>query len=54
MDIMTLLFYGIVCGILAGLSPKIGEAPVRVAIGVAVGIAAAGLLPQLRAVIGVG
>jgi len=52
MDILALLFYGIVCGILSWVSPKVGDAPVRVAIGVAVGIGAAGLLPSVRAMLG--
>lgn len=52
MDIMGLLYYGIVCGLLSWVSPRLGEPPVRVAMGVAVGIAAAGLLPYLRMMLG--
>ena len=53
MDIAGLLFYGAVCGVLAGVSPRIGEAPVRVAVGIGVGIASAGLLPELRSLLGI-
>lgn len=52
MDILGLVYYGIVCGALGGLSPRVGDAPVRVAIGIAVGIAAAGILPYVRMALG--
>lgn len=52
MDIIGLVYYGAICGVLGGISPRIGEAPVRVALGIGVGIAAAGLLPYLRQMVG--
>ena len=52
MDIIGLVYYGAICGLLGGVSPRIGDAPVRVALGIGVGIAAAGLLPYLRQMAG--
>ncbi|CAG1003068.1 hypothetical protein RHIZO_02986 [Rhizobiaceae bacterium] len=51
MDPVTLTFYGIVCGLLAGFVPQSSRA-VRIAIGVGVGLVAAALLPPLRAALG--
>ena len=52
MDPVTLTFYGIVCGLLAYAAPLLGRGPVRFAVGLAVGLVAAGALPHLRAALG--
>jgi len=52
MDPITLAFYAIVCGLLGALAPSIPRLPLRLAIGAAVGIAAAALLPILRGSMG--
>lgn len=48
MDITALVFYGIVCGLLSWAGPVLGTPAVRAAVGVAVGIGAAGVLPYIR------
>jgi len=53
MDPVTLTFYAAVCGLLSAFAPdKAGRVP-RFAIGVAVGLVAAGLLPVARRVLGI-
>jgi hypothetical protein len=54
MDVTALAFYAIVCGILSLASPRLGRPLVRLGIGAAVGIAAAALLPILKATFGLG
>ncbi|MFY0634504.1 MAG: hypothetical protein JXQ91_11870 [Vannielia sp.] len=48
MDVVSLAFYAVVCGLLAGFVPAHWRVPIRFGIGVAVGIVAASLLPALR------
>lgn len=48
MDLIALAFYATVCGILSLVAPNLGGMAPRLAIGAAVGIVAAALLPFLR------
>lgn len=48
MDIFTLTFYGIICGTLAYTSPTINNKMLRLAVGVGVGLLAAGVLPLIK------
>lgn len=52
MDPVALVFYALVCGILSLASPRLGTPFLRMAIGAAVGIAAAFLLPVLKDAVG--
>lgn len=52
MDPISLIFYALVCGLLGLAGPKLGKAPMRLAVGACVGILAATALPGLRALIG--
>ena len=49
MDIIALTFYAIICGVLSFASPAFGKPMSRLAIGAVVGIAAAAVLPYLKA-----
>ena len=49
MDILTLSFYGIICGTLAYASPAMKNTIVRLAIGVGTGLLAAAMLPSIKA-----
>lgn len=49
MDTTALLFYACVCALLGAAAPSLGGPLVRLGIGALVGIAAAALLPILRA-----
>jgi len=49
MDFVTLAYYGLICGILSLAAPRLGNRMVRLAIGVVVGLIAAGVLPLARA-----
>ncbi len=51
MDPITLAFYAIVCGCLSAVAPTFPKLPVRLAVGAAVGIFAAAILPWLRGVL---
>jgi len=48
MDIISLAFYGIICGVLSFLSPAMTNKILRLAIGVGVGLLAAAVLPIIR------
>jgi hypothetical protein len=48
MDPVSVTYYAIVCGGLALASPRLNPLAVRIIVGVAVGVAAAVLLPVLR------
>ena len=48
MDAISVVYYAIVCGLLAGFVPAGWRMPVRFGIGVAVGVVAATVLPLLR------
>lgn len=52
MDITDLGFYALVCDILSFAAPKMGRPLSRFAIGAAIGILAAAILPLLRDMIG--
>ena len=52
MDTTTLAFYAIICALLSLASPRLGRPLVRLGIGALVGIAAAALLPWVRATFG--
>lgn len=52
MDPISLAFYAIVCGILSLVAPNFGGMAPRLAIGAAVGIAAAAVLPFVRGMMG--
>ena len=47
-DVVSLTYFAIVCGLLAGFVPARWRLPLRFGLGVFVGIVAAGLLPMLR------
>lgn len=49
MDIVTLVYYAAVCGILSLAAPYIGRRIIRLSIGVLVGVIAAAVLPAARA-----
>ncbi|WP_425093842.1 hypothetical protein [Tropicimonas sp. S265A] len=52
MDIVALGFYAVVCALLSLMAPDLGGRWQRLAIGAAVGVVAAALLPVLRSVLG--
>lgn len=54
MDVTTLSFYAIVCGLLSLASPSLGTPFLRIMIGAGVGIAAAALLPSIKTALGLG
>ena len=49
MDPVTLAFYALVCAVLSFFAPLLGGRVARLAVGAAVGVFAAALLPVLRA-----
>ena len=52
MDPVTLVYYGAICGLLAVASPRLTPVAVRLLAGIVIGLVAAGVLPVLRAVLG--
>jgi hypothetical protein len=52
MDPVSLGFYATVCGLLGLAGPRLGRAPVRLAVGALVGVLAVTLLPQIRGLMG--
>lgn len=52
MDPVSLTYYAAVCGLLGLVGPRLGAAPLRLAIGAVVGIGAVAVLPSLRAALG--
>lgn len=52
MDPVTISFYALVCGVLGLFAPRLGNPALRLGAGVLVGVAAASLLPALRAALG--
>lgn len=52
MDIITVSYYAIVCGVLGMAGPKLGGTVVRLIIGAVVGVIAATLLPAVRLIVG--
>ena len=48
MDTLTLGYYALICGALSVAAPRWRAPGLRFIVGVLVGVAAAGLLPQLR------
>lgn len=53
MDPVSIVYYALVCGVLAGFAGRAGGFLQRVGLGVIVGLAAAAALPILRTVLGV-
>ncbi|WGW04065.1 hypothetical protein [Tropicibacter oceani] len=52
MDPVSLGFYATVCGLLGLAGPRLGTAPVRLAVGALVGIAAVAILPLVQGMLG--
>ncbi len=52
MDPINLIYYAVICAILSALSPRVPALHWRLGIGAFVGLVAAGLLPSLKAAIG--
>lgn len=52
MDIISLVFYAVVCGALSIFAPNLGSTFTRMGIGAVVGIAAAAILPMLKGAMG--
>ena len=48
MDPITLGFYAVVCGLLSAAAPRVPKLPIRLALGAAVGLIAATVLPWLK------
>lgn len=48
MDAFTLVFYGIICGGLAYMSPSLKNKILRLIAGVGIGLLAAAILPIIR------
>ncbi len=51
MDYFTLVYYGIICGVLGVSAPWLERRIVRFAVGISIGVIAAILLPNLRTMI---
>jgi hypothetical protein len=51
-DIASIAWYAAICGALAALAPTLRTLVTRIVLGGAVGIAAASLLPAVRAMMG--
>lgn len=49
MDPLSLVYYAAVCSALGYYAPRMGGVPARLLIGALVGLAAAAILPMLRA-----
>lgn len=54
MDPVTLTYYGLICGLLSLVAPRLRAPGFRFAIGLGVGLVAASFLPPLRAAFGLG
>ena len=54
MDLISLGFYAVMCGVLSAAGPALGGFVMRFGMGVAIGAAAAWLLPVLKAALGSG
>ncbi|MBY6003185.1 hypothetical protein KUV62_04650 [Salipiger bermudensis] len=52
MDLVSLVYYAIICGLLCWAGPRIGGPVLRVLAGVLVGVLAAAVLPALKAGLG--
>lgn len=53
MDPVTMVFYGVVCGVLGALAPNLGKRNARMVIGAIIGVVSAILLPAVRSAIGI-
>ena len=49
MDMLTLVYYAAICGVLSLVAPRLGRRYIRFGIGVAVGTGAAVVLPVISA-----
>lgn len=52
MDVLSLVFYALICGLLAVFAPNLGSRAMRMGVGAVIGIAAAAILPVLRGAFG--
>ena len=52
MDLVTMTYYGAICGMLALAGPRLSPVAFRFLAGVAVGLVAAWALPHLRQMLG--
>ncbi|MBO6602431.1 MULTISPECIES: hypothetical protein [Paracoccaceae] len=52
MDLMAMIFYAVICGLLGLAGPRLGAPLLRLGIGAGVGIAAAAILPVIRGIMG--
>lgn len=52
MDPIAIVFYAVICGTLSAFAPQFGGMAPRLAIGAAVGIAAAIVLPLIKGAMG--
>jgi len=52
-DLVPLIFYGVICALLGALVPQGMRTGARLGLGAAIGVAAAALLPILRSALGV-
>jgi len=52
MDTGNILFYAVVCGLLSGIAPMLGNQTIRIGVGAGVGILAALTLPTLKSILG--
>jgi hypothetical protein len=51
-DQLAIVFYAVVCGVLAAFAPAFGGRAMRAVIGAGVGLAAASILPLVRSGLG--
>jgi hypothetical protein len=54
MDPLNMAYYALVCGLLAGVSSRLGGWLSRVVVGAVIGLVAAAALPMLRSGFGIG
>lgn len=52
MDVITVSYYALVCGVLGLAGPKLGAPVIRLIIGGFVGVLAATVLPAVRLIVG--
>ena len=52
MDLISIAFYAAICGTLGVAAPNLGKMPNRLAVGAAVGVVAAIVLPLLKGMTG--
>ncbi len=50
MDLVSMIFYATVCGVLAAFAPTIGRRSSRIVLGAVIGILAALAMPTIRSI----